>query len=366
MLLNASPDHRQQIDATPACSLRRRGRLRDSPIKAVGADQRRRRSHCRPAQPARSAAAHASTRRSGCWQTLAANSVFNVLAAELVPRRELPLDKPVAATMRRRPSLGLTVEAFPVPGKVALYLEDATAGPGFGTASRRHHRARDQRSGHGRALLLHSRLRRRRRRHRSPGSQGAPLVFFDGTLYTDDEMIVQGLSSKTGKRMGHISMSGPEGSIAAFARARREAAHLRAHQQLQSGPARGQPRARGRTSEPAGRSASTAWRSGLNELAARSARGAGGVRGGDPRRRRRALSRQAPVPSPAARRQARTRARCRPGRLTATATRRRAAQGCRPDEPRPRPRAAPRVDAPHARPRRHGRRGRAASSAGWC
>ena len=47
--------------------------------------------------------------------------------------------------------------------------------------------------------------------------RGAQLVLFDGTLYTDDEMIAQGLSAKTGKRMGHISMSGPEGSMAAFA-----------------------------------------------------------------------------------------------------------------------------------------------------
>jgi pyrroloquinoline quinone biosynthesis protein B len=30
-------------------------------------------------------------------------------------------------------------------------------------------------------------------------------------------MIAQGLSAKTGKRMGHISMSGPDGSMAAFA-----------------------------------------------------------------------------------------------------------------------------------------------------
>jgi pyrroloquinoline quinone biosynthesis protein B len=29
-------------------------------------------------------------------------------------------------------------------------------------------------------------------------------------------MIAQGLSAKTGKRMGHISMSGPEGAIAAL------------------------------------------------------------------------------------------------------------------------------------------------------
>jgi pyrroloquinoline quinone biosynthesis protein B len=48
--------------------------------------------------------------------------------------------------------------------------------------------------------------------------RGTRLVLFDGTLYTDDEMIAQSLSSKTGKRMGHISMSGPDGSIAALSK----------------------------------------------------------------------------------------------------------------------------------------------------
>jgi len=47
--------------------------------------------------------------------------------------------------------------------------------------------------------------------------KGAELVFFDGTLWHEAEMIEQGLSSKTGARMGHISMSGSNGSIAAFA-----------------------------------------------------------------------------------------------------------------------------------------------------
>ena len=46
--------------------------------------------------------------------------------------------------------------------------------------------------------------------------KGAALVFFDGTLWRDDEMIAQGVGKKTGKRMGHISCSGPDGSIAAF------------------------------------------------------------------------------------------------------------------------------------------------------
>ena len=46
--------------------------------------------------------------------------------------------------------------------------------------------------------------------------RGAPLVLFDGTLFSDDEMIAVGLSTKTGTRMGHISISGPHGSLAAL------------------------------------------------------------------------------------------------------------------------------------------------------
>ncbi|MFI7716772.1 MBL fold metallo-hydrolase, partial [Acinetobacter baumannii] len=44
----------------------------------------------------------------------------------------------------------------------------------------------------------------------------AELIFLDGTLFTDDEMVAQGLSHKTGQRMGHISISGEHGSIAAL------------------------------------------------------------------------------------------------------------------------------------------------------
>jgi len=46
---------------------------------------------------------------------------------------------------------------------------------------------------------------------------GSALVFFDGTLWQDDEMIRMGVGEKTGRRMGHISMSGATGAIAAFA-----------------------------------------------------------------------------------------------------------------------------------------------------
>ena len=62
----------------------------------------------------------------GCSTTLRANSVFQVLAEPLVPRIEIALDKPFKLE-GAGVDLGLTVEAFAVPGKVALYLEDKSS-----------------------------------------------------------------------------------------------------------------------------------------------------------------------------------------------------------------------------------------------
>jgi pyrroloquinoline quinone biosynthesis protein B len=47
--------------------------------------------------------------------------------------------------------------------------------------------------------------------------RGADTVLFDGTLWRDDEMIRAGLGSKTGQRMGHMSVSGDGGTIQALA-----------------------------------------------------------------------------------------------------------------------------------------------------
>ena len=44
----------------------------------------------------------------------------------------------------------------------------------------------------------------------------APLVFFDGTVWHDDELIARGLGQKTGQSMGHIAMSGDDGAIASL------------------------------------------------------------------------------------------------------------------------------------------------------
>ncbi len=43
------------------------------------------------------------------------------------------------------------------------------------------------------------------------------MVLFDGTLFSDDEMIASGTGAKTGRRMGHMPIDGEGGSLAALA-----------------------------------------------------------------------------------------------------------------------------------------------------
>jgi pyrroloquinoline quinone biosynthesis protein B len=212
VLLNASPDLRQQINDAPALWPRPDGPPRNSPIKAAvltngDVDHIIGLINLREAQPF---TVYASDR---VLATLRANSVFNVLAADKVPRVELPIGRPIRLNGADT-DLGLTVEAFAVPGKVALYLEDA-AQPGFGSQAGDTIGLKVIDDASGRAFfyipgcaMLDKALRER--------LDGAALVFFDGTLFTEDEMIRQGLMAKTGTRMGHINMSGPGGSMAAF------------------------------------------------------------------------------------------------------------------------------------------------------
>ncbi len=213
VLLNASPDLRQQAAATPVLAPQAEAGKRASPIKAVvltNGDV----DHIAGLLSLREGFAFSIYATERVLAALASNGIFDVLDARLVRRVPLTAGEPTDLVGDGAP-LGLTLEAFTVPGKVALYLENPDAGPGFGTRAGDTIGVRvvDRTSGTaffyipGCAAVdaaLAERLR------------GASLVLFDGTLYTDAEMIVQGLSSKTGKRMGHISMSGPEGSIAAF------------------------------------------------------------------------------------------------------------------------------------------------------
>jgi pyrroloquinoline quinone biosynthesis protein B len=132
-----------------------------------------------------------------------ANPVFAVL------NRNFVAFKTIEPNVVFHPAPGLAIEAFKVPGKVPLYRE-----------SEGNHSL--DRSGntlglhvsHGSRILSYV-----------PGCadidaqllsdlQGTDTLLFDGTLWTDDEMITSGTGQKTGRRMGHSPVSGDDGSIA--------------------------------------------------------------------------------------------------------------------------------------------------------
>lgn len=218
-LLNASPDLRQQIIHNP--QLHPRGGLRDSPIAGAvltNADV----DHVsgllvmRESQPL---VLYASER---VQKALSGNNIFNVLNPAFVHRRVLEIGRPEPLAAPDGGDSGIEVEAFAVPGKVALYLEhpeyleDPEASSDFGTRVGDTVGLRLTNTGSGRAFYyipgcaamtpeLADRLR------------GARLVLFDGTMWQDDEMVAAGLGVKTGQRMGHMSISGPDGTLRAFA-----------------------------------------------------------------------------------------------------------------------------------------------------
>lgn len=212
VLVNASPDLRQQINANPR--LHPKDGKRHSPLAGVvltNGDV----DHVAGLLTLRESYPLSLYATGRVLSVLEENSIFNVLNPAFVERRRLPLDSEFEISTREGEGTGVFVEAFTVPGKVALYREDAASGPDFGT------RPEDTigltiRSAQGAPLFyipgcarMSDDLRDRLR--------GAAAVLFDGTLWRDDEMVAAGVGTKTGRRMGHISMSGPEGSIAAFA-----------------------------------------------------------------------------------------------------------------------------------------------------
>ncbi|WP_120634969.1 pyrroloquinoline quinone biosynthesis protein PqqB [Ruegeria sp. EL01] len=139
-------------------------------------------------------------------EVLGQNPIFDALNASVVTRSSISLDQPFELV----PDLQATL--FPVPGKVPLYLEGETVQTDLiGEQTVGVALSADGKTAYyipGCAALtpdLRAQL------------EGADLVFFDGTLWQDDEMVRAGLGQKTGKRMGHMSMDGPDGSIASFA-----------------------------------------------------------------------------------------------------------------------------------------------------
>lgn len=200
-VLNASPDIRQQIERNPA--LRPKG-ARHTPIASVlvtNGDV----DHIAGLLTLREKQGFDLFTTAAVGAILDDNPVFGVLDASLVRRHVIRVGEPFALLP------GLQARLFAVPGKIPLFLEtaepvlgaetDGTVGVELEAGGRRVYYIP------GCAAIpetLSSRLR------------GADLLFFDGTVFTDDEMLVAGVGTKTGRRMGHMPIDGAEGSLAAL------------------------------------------------------------------------------------------------------------------------------------------------------
>src|SRR6202030_2317952 len=212
-LINASPDLRQQLIATPQLHPRA-GSLRHSPITGViltngEIDAVAGLLSMREGSPF-TIYAHAKV-----LAILKANSIFNVLGENNVRRQPIEVDRPFELRLPDGSESGIEVLPFAVPGKGAWYLEGKAHPAGeTGDGDTLGLRIRDKTSGKHFYFLaacadvtddLKSRL------------NGASAIFFDGTVWRDDELIVAGLGTKTGQGMGHIAMSGNHGAIESLA-----------------------------------------------------------------------------------------------------------------------------------------------------
>lgn len=211
-LFNASPDLRKQINDN--LILHPKKDLRHSPIQGAvltnaDVDHVAGLLNLRESQPLRIY----GTQR--VLDVLKANSIFNVLNPQFVSREAMRLDEPKELHKADGSPSGITVIPFAVPGKVALWLEDESKGDNFGSVEE-DTVALEVKDSNGRTCFFYIPGCAEMTPQLVERLRGAPLVFFDGTLWTDDEMIRGGVGVKTGRRMGHMSVSGDEGTIAAF------------------------------------------------------------------------------------------------------------------------------------------------------
>lgn len=213
-LINASPDLRQQLIATPRLHPKA-GKLRDSPIAGVILTNGE-----------IDAVAGLLSMREG-WpftiyahpkvlSILKANSIFNVLNEKNVHRQPIEVDEAFEPALPDGSPSGVEILPFAVAGKSAWYLEG------------RAHPGGDDAAGDTLGLRICDKSTDKHFYFVAACARvtddlkfrlaGAPLVFFDGTVWRDDELIAAGLGDKTGQSMGHIAMSGETGAIEALAR----------------------------------------------------------------------------------------------------------------------------------------------------
>jgi pyrroloquinoline quinone biosynthesis protein B len=190
----------QQIRATPA--LHPQSGLRGSPIDAVvltGAeiDQITGLLSLREGTPFALYATPAS------HAAVADNAMFDALTA-MTRRAVNPGERFMLAG-------GIAATLFMVPGKAPLYLEGDN--PELDTESAANVGIELERDGARLVFVPGAAAVTPAMRERFAG---ADAILFDGTLFTDDEMLRARLGQKTGRRMGHMPIDGEDGTLRAF------------------------------------------------------------------------------------------------------------------------------------------------------
>ncbi|MDQ8727174.1 pyrroloquinoline quinone biosynthesis protein PqqB [Bradyrhizobium sp. LHD-71] len=203
-LINASPDLRQQIVAN--VRLWPSEQIRGTPIASVvltgsDVDQVGGLLNLREAQQYRLYAPH------DVLKLFEANSMFQPLVPASVKRSPLELDRPTRLSDFNGKESGVVISAFSVPGKertgeasanVGLLISDNDAAPKLAYVPA--------------CASVPDSLSRR--------LSGIPLLFFDGSFWSEDEMRKVDHPNRSASSMGHLPISGASGSLAIWSSAK--------------------------------------------------------------------------------------------------------------------------------------------------
>ena len=200
-ILNASPDIRAQMQANAALHPRA---LRDTPVQSVvltNGDI----DHIAGLLNLREQTSFTLFATHKILSVLQDNRIFDAVSHDKVARQDIALDQDFKLQD------GLHARLFAVPGKVPLFMEGETVQTDLVGEQTVGVRLWDKGSVAyyipGCAMISPDLLAL---------IADADQLFFDGTLWDDDEMIRTGTGVKTGRRMGHVPISGPDGSMAAL------------------------------------------------------------------------------------------------------------------------------------------------------
>ncbi len=206
LLVNASPDVREQLSRIPRSSPAN-DVMRDVPIEGVVLTDAEL-DHTLGLLLLREARALTLYATQAVIDVLERDSRIlpTVRAFATVSIVPLPLDREVALLDRAGGAMGITIEAFAVDGGAPRFASVDSVGATAG-------------------LLIRDGSASKAVYVPGCGALTQPLVaritdarvlLFDGTCWSDDELVMLGVSPKRARDMGHLPIGGPDGSLAAL------------------------------------------------------------------------------------------------------------------------------------------------------